>query len=1047
MRVGLLGTLEVVDDAGRRIVLAGPRQRVLLAVLAVHANEPMPPDVLAEALWDGAPPPGYGATLRTHVKRLRRALGPRAARIVTRDPGYLIELGATELDVTEFESACREAHTALRAEETEQAAHAARRALKMWRGEPLADVASRALRDACLPRFEQLQVQVLEDGIEAQLRLGRHEQVLEQVRGLTARYPLRERFHAQLMLALVRTGRRAEALSAYQDARRVLVEELGIEPGPELRALQQQTLAGHEPTAGAHPEPATRSAPPGAVPHQLPAPARHFTGRVDELEAVINAATQAHPAGGAVVICAIDGMGGIGKSALALHAARLLAERYPDGQLFIDLHGYTKGVAVREPDDALAVILQTLGIPPQQMPAGLDARAALYRDRLADTRTLILLDNARDGEQVRPLLPGGGRSLVLVTSRTRLRSLDDAYSVSLGPLPAADAIRLLRAVAGPEHRTVDDAVFEQVAHLCGRLPLALRIAAALLRHRRAWSAAHLADKLRESRPGLGLFRDGERDLAAVFELSYRTLTNDQRLLLRRLALAAGPDADAYAAAALLQIDPPHAERSLQDLVDHNLLAEPAAGRYRMHELTRLYAQGLAEPHPAQQAVAVDRLLDYYQHSAARADARIAPFIRPEPTGPAPTHGPSLHDAQQAYAWLRAERANLEAWIQRAAAEAQAARTIALTAGLATLLREDGPLPQAAALHTAAAAAAEGLSDTPAQAAALTQLGAVYGMSNDYAGALRVFDQAIALHNASGDRSGRAAALAERAVVRRVAGEPVGAAQDLEQALETFRELGDPLSQANVLTLLGIARYLTGDSRRAIQDLEESLRLHRSLQDRRGQATAMGFLGGVQHANGDLPAAMENLELALELYRELDNRAGQARSLIEMSAVHRQNGDLEDAMQAADHGSRLYRRLGDRLGEAIASYSQAVISKRVGDLDAAMRGFEHALELFRQIGARSNLAWTLNGYAAVVRDAGDPARAATLFRDALVLARETLIQDEQAIALEGLGECYLAAGEPREGAEYLTQALAIYRQLAQPLNADRVNARLAALDQA
>jgi DNA-binding SARP family transcriptional activator len=603
MRLMLLGSLQLVDDAGERITVTGPRQRILLAALAAHANQPVSLDALAEVVWDGAPPPGSIATLRTHLARLRRCLGPRIARrIVTRVPGYAIELGDDELDLLAFENHCRRAGAALRCADNAQASASGALALSLSRGEPLSDVPSQLLRDSLVPQLERQRVQVTEDWIEAELRLGRHEPVLEQLRYLTARYPLRERFHAQLMLALAHSGRRAEALTAYQDARTTLVAELGVEPGRELRTLHERMLAGdEEPPDAPRSGQAPARSPATEVPRQLPAAAGHFTGRDAELAWLTGLAPCCDPqaaAGGTVVITAIDGMAGIGKTALAVHAAHRVSDRFPDGQLFVDLHGYTKGHPPREPGDALGMLLRALQVPAQRIPEDTQERAALYRQRLAGTKTLVLLDNAADEAQVRPLLPAEPGCLVLVTSRRRLKGLDDARSVSLDLLTPRDAVALLHAVAGPGRVPADDPLLDEIAHRCGRLPLALRIAGALLRHRPAWNPDHLTALLRDEHRRVSALSDGERDLATVLDLSYTGLSGRHRLLLRRLGLVPGPDADAYAAAALLDTDPDTATGLLEDLADHNLLIAHAPGRYRLHDLIRAHARTLAVTDPA-----------------------------------------------------------------------------------------------------------------------------------------------------------------------------------------------------------------------------------------------------------------------------------------------------------------------------------------------------------------------------------------------------------------------------------------------------------------
>ena len=1043
MQFEILGPVRVTVS-GQAVRIRSARQRAVLAVLLLSAGRAVSVDRLIDAVWGDQPAESAVNLVRTYVWRLRSLLTEDGEpRLDTEPAGYLLRVKPGELDLAEFERQAADGRAAMARGEAAAAAAQLRAALDLWRGEPFEDVTLYgADLVAEMLRLDEARVVALEERIEADLALGRHEELAGELRQYAAQHPLRERIAGSLMLACYRSGRQADALRAYRTLRGALVEELGLDPGPAIRELHERIL-GADPdlltVRGAH-RPAARHAP-----RQLPAAPGHFTGRTTELQDLTALVEHAEHPVGAVVICAIDGMGGIGKTALALHTAHLLADRYPDGQLFLDLHGYTQGLEPRKPADALAVILQALGIPSPQIPAALDARAALYRDRLADTRTLIVLDNAANEEQIRPLLPGSSRCTVLITSRTQLRSLDDAYTVPLDLLPADQAVKLLRTVAGPGHNSVDDAVFGQIADLCGRLPLALRIAGGLLRHRAAWSAQHLADRLREGRPGLGLFRDGERDLTVVFELSYRVLPDREQRLFRRLGLLPGPDTDAYAVAALLECDPGEAERSLQDLVDHHLLAEPVIGRYRMHDLIRQHAQILAKQDPAaDRTAALDRLMGYYGHTAAGADAHIARYPRPAPSAPAPAYAPRLPDAQRAYTWLRTERANLEAGLELAFAGTDDAHVVTLAGGLEHIVWEDGPLPHAVALFTTASRAAERLGDPRALVRILARLGGFQQASTDYAGAHANLDRAIALSIELGDRQCLAVARTERGVLLRITGDLDGAMREFDEAIGSFVELGEPVGQATGLAEMGLTRYLTGEASLAVDDLAECLRLYRALGYRRGQAAVLCNLGGMRHSIGDLSGAMEDLEEALALNRELGYRGGEGTTLIEMASVLRLTGDLRAAKQAVDDGLRLYHESRNRVGRAIAWQSRAMISKDAGDLPEAIRDLENALTVFREIGARGNQAWVLNGYAEVVNATGDPARALTLYREALGLARESTMRNEQAISLEGIGELQVRRGERSEGAETLAQALVVLRQLGQQTDVSRIEARLAEL---
>ena len=1051
MRFEVVGPLRVVtDEAQDPLPVSAARLRTVLAVLLRNAGRPVSVDELCEMVWDGEPPTGAPVALRALVLRLRRTLGPQAgSRIVTRAPGYLIELSPDELDANQFVALCAQAGAAVRACRWAEGSTAAARALALWRGVPLADVPCQLLRDAWSPQLEQHHLQALEWHAEAELHLGHHQQLISRLRELAAQYPLRERFQAQLMLALARAGRRAEALETYQRARRILVDQLGIEPGPELRDLHERVLAGELETGGA-PTAAIASSPTDAeqaVPRQLPATVRHFTGRRTELDELTRLLAETDVLGGTVVISAIDGMAGIGKTALAVHAAHRVADRFPDGQLFIDLHGYTAGYPPRSADDALDRFLRALGVPPQRIPQDVDERAALYRQRLAGTRTLILLDNAADEAQVRPLLPGGSGCLVLITSRRRLKGLDDAYPIPLDVLARAEANALLRSVAGLERIPADDALLAETSELCGRLPLALRIAAALLRHRPGWSLEHLAGLLRDRQQRIRALSDGDRDLGVVLDLSYRSLGEQHQRLFRCLGLIPGPDADAYAAAALTDTDPGTATRLLEDLVDQNVLVPAAPGRYQLHDLLRVHASALADRDPPKERqAAFDRLLDYYQHTAGQASTLIARSPRPVPAGPAPAYAPDLPDPDAARAWLHAERPNLLAAAHDAVARDERCRVIALTAGLATLLRIDGDWTLAIDLNLAAAAASRELQDQPNQAHALSELGEARHLTGDYAGAARDHREALELFQELGDRNGQANALTGLGRERLATGDPAGAGRDLREALALYRELDEINGQAQALMLLGTMRRLASDPAGAIRDMQEALDLYRRLGERGGQATTLHRLGDVRRVTGDHARAIRDQQEALQLFRDLGERNGQAHALTWLGDVRRLTGDTDGATRDLQEGLALFRELGTRNGQAIALTWLGAARTSSGDLAGAIRDLDSALELFRQIGARNNEAVALNHYAAALTADGDRPQALGRYQEALRLARETGKLDEQGLALEGIGECQLHAGEAQTGTAHLEEALEIFQRIGMTPDADRVSARLRTMDQ-
>jgi len=1036
---GLLGPLEVRRD-GALVPIAAGRQRGLLAALLLSANSVVLADELIEVLWAAAPPASARASLHNYVKRLRKLLGDADhQRVVTRPRGYLIRVGPGELDVTGFDELLVAARAAARDGEWESSARRARAALALWRGEPLADTGSQALVAREAPRLAELRLQALEAAIDAELRLGQHTKVIGELRRLAAEHPLRERLHALLMLALYRDGRQGEALAAYQQARQVLVEELGTEPGSGLSDLHQQILTA-DPSLMPGP-----SARPAAI-RTLPRDIAGFTGRQGEM-----ARLAALPAGPAAGIEVIGGMAGVGKTAFAVHAAHRLAPRFPDGQLFVPLHGHTPGHRPVEPGGALASLLQTIGIPAAEIPPGLPERAGLWRDRLAGLRVLLVLDDAVDTAQVEPLLPGTGGSLVLVTSRRHLTALADAQTISLDVLSPGEASDLLvRLAARPDLRPGDAAVAD-ICALCGFLPLAIGMLARQLHHHPVWTAAGLAADLTaglDRLDRLDLMTAENLSVAAAFGLSYAEITADQRRLFRCLSLHPGGDIDAYAAAALDDCSLSTARRQLAALYDHYLLTEPAAGRYRLHDLIREYARILAlqEDGASGRDQALGRLLDYYIHTATLAEGHLARQARPAPppalTAP-PSAVPDLGDSARALAWARTERANLLACLDHATESGLSAQVIALTAGLAGLLQQDGPWADAVARHRVAVQAAQRSGDRAGQARALNKLGAMLELTGDYPAAARALEAALDLARDLGDRLGQAVALLNLGIVQRLTGDYPASSQVLESALEIHCSLGNRLGQATALLNLGAGRRLIGDFRGAARYLETALDVYRDLGDRLGQAHTLFFLGAAQRQTGDHHGAAQSQEAALHIYRDLGYQLGQANALTELGLMRRLTGDYPAAVQALEAALSLSRELGYRLGQVNSLFSLGVVQRLTGDYPAAAQALEAALALYRDLGERSGEVEALNEAGVLNRMAGNLAQAEAYHRQALELARNLGSSCDQALALAGLGRCALAAGRRADARAGLQQAHQIFRQIGAAETAD-VAAELDAL---
>jgi tetratricopeptide (TPR) repeat protein len=541
-------------------------------------------------------------------------------------------------------------------------------------------------------------------------------------------------------------------------------------------------------------------------------------------------------------------MPGVGKTALAVQTGHLVANRFPDRQLFADLHGHTPGRQPADPVDVLAAFLAADGVDPRYLPADLDARAAMWRDRMAGQRALLILDNAASSAQVAPLLPGTSGCLVLITSRRFLGDLP-AAEVPLDVLSPGDAATMFKGLA-PRALGEPAAVAELVA-LCGHLPLAISLLARLFTRHRSWT---MADLIAETRAGLLTVTAESRTVAAAFEVSYRHLDADRQRFFRRLGLHPGADTDAYAAAALAGLPLAQAAGLLAGLLGDRLLEEPVPGRYKMHDLIREYARGLAEAEDAGlREQAVDQLLEYYQCAAWAAGTHVARHVLPviAPSGP-PVTMPDLSGWDAARAWMTAERPNLVACIEDATVRRDHARQVGLSAAIAAHLRIDGPWPEGMSLHCAAAAAAGQFGDQLGQAGALLNLGDLRRLAGDYPGATEALEQARSIYADTGGRPGEAAALLCLGEVRRSTGDFPAAAGLLEQARDIYADTGGRPGEAAALLVLGTVWQLTGGYPAAVDALERSIQIYRRAGSRLGEAEALRNLGAVRNLTGDHP---------------------------------------------------------------------------------------------------------------------------------------------------------------------------------------------------
>lgn len=753
-----------------------------------------------------------------------------------------------------------------------------------------------------------------------------------------------------------------------------------------------------------------------------------------------------------VVVSAIDGMGGVGKSALAVRAAHRLRAQFPDGQLFVDLHGHTPGRPPLTAADALGWLLRSLDVPPQQIPQDLGECAAFYRDRLADTRTLIVLDNAATTAQVRPLLPGTPGCLVLITSRSRLTGLDDAHLLALDVLSGPEAVMLLHEAAGPGRIPADHPAIAELVALCGNLPLAIRITAARLRHHRALRLEDLVAQLGDEHHRLDHLADEDRSLAAVFATSVADLPWAERQLFVLLGQVPGADFDAYAAANLIGGDHRTAERLLESLLQHSLLTQRTPGRYRFHDLVGLYARALSDQQSGraddreaalERPAALERLGDYYRHTAEQADRHLARRTRgggAPATGTEPAVAPRLPDRDAALRWMRAERDNLIAQ----AADARHPRAIAITAALAAVLLMDGPWTRAAALHQAAATAAHELGDLAGKAGALCDLGRIRHATGDYRASGDFYDRALAIYQDLGDRAGEAVGLHELGRIRLLTGDLLAAGDLHERALAIFQDLGDRLGEARTLCDLGRVRHSLGDSPAAVQLTVRVLTIYQELGDRRGEAGALHDLAYILDETGDFTGAADPYQRSLAIYQDLGSGQGRANALRGLGRVRHATGDLLAAAELHEQALAICQEIGSRQGEADSLRCLGRVRHATGEVTAAAALYRRALAIYQDIGSRLGETLLRIDLAALVADTEGPHEARALYRQARHLARETRNPREEARALEGAARCAQSLGDLAGALADLRRATACYRRIGAP-EAHAVAARLSALE--
>jgi DNA-binding SARP family transcriptional activator/tetratricopeptide (TPR) repeat protein len=918
MEFRLLGGVEAIRD-GAPVEVGHARQQCVLAALLVDANTLVTADQLVNRVWGEQAPLRARNTLHSYIARLRRALTPAETtsepsadevRIGRRSGGYRLTVDESAVDVHRFRHLVARAWAS---EDEQRALALLERALGLWRGEAFATLDTswisgvRAALDA-----ERLAAEL--DHTDLQLHCGRHTQLLA---GLTTRAterPLDERLAQQLMLALYRSGRQADALQHYEQTRRRLAGELGTDPGPALRRLHQQILTADPALtlpAGATKPPNSARSP---MPRQLPAAPRLFTGRAGELAALTEAMTARADAGGTVVVSAIGGIGGIGKTWLALRWAHLNAHRFPDGQLFVNLRGFDPASHPLDPATALRGFLDALGVEPAAIPQGLDARAALYRSLIAGKRLLVLLDNALDTAQVTPLLPGSSTVTVVITSRNALPALTTGHGarpLTLDVLTDHEPRQLLITHLGADRVAAEPPAVADLLRHCAGLPLALGIIAARAMTNPAVPLATLAAEIRDSSTRLDALDTGElpASLRAVFSWSYQALSADAARVFGLLGLAPGPDIGLPAAVGLTALSTPRARTLMRELETAHLIYQPVPGRYRMHDLLRLYAKEQA--HTDQPAdvrdTALRRLIDFYLHTAFAGDRLLGPHRPPihleKPPG---CHTQPLPDNTAALTWFDTEHANLQAVHHLATTLGRHQAVWQLAWALTSFHQRRGHLRDHLAAWRAGLVAADHLADHATRQMAYRQLGHAGARAGKHDEALHHLQLALALSEETDDRIGQAHTHRIIGAAWEQSGEGRRALEHATRALRLYQTLDNPLWDAVALSQVGWYSARVGEHARARASCEAALALSRRHQHRDGEANILDTLGYIAHQTGQHVLALEYYEQVLTLRRDLGDVYEEADALDHLGHPHAALGRYEQARAAWQQALNLYQ---------------------------------------------------------------------------------------------------------------------------------------------
>jgi tetratricopeptide (TPR) repeat protein/DNA-binding SARP family transcriptional activator len=1043
MQFQLLGPLELWS-AGERYELGSPKELCVLAILLLTPGTPVPAEVLIDRLWGERPPSKAREGLRAYVTRLRGRLSAAddQARLQGRADGYLLDVDLEAVDLYRFRRLRRQARAVAASGETEHAVLLLREADALWHGQALAGLPGDWMARMRGSLEEERRAAILER-VELELELGRHADLLGELGQLAAQYELDEAVTACQMTALYRSGRQADALNLYLDVHRRLIDQ-GIEPGPELSALHQRILRRDPELAIT---PAFRQPGHAPQPNTLPPEISDFIGRADELSQL----TSDHELAGTPMIKIIEGMPGVGKTALAVQLARQMRDRYPDAQLYLNFYAHDQGNEPLDPADALHRLLEMLKIPAARIPGTLDGRAELWRTELTRRRAVVILDDVLSEEDIRPALPTAGNSLTLITTRKRLHGLDDARAVGLDVLPANDAITLFTQIANAERARDPDEVAE-ATRLCGGLPLAIRLAAGSLRQERPSGLTELIEEL--SRPYADRDRTGDfsPQLMSAFDLSYQRLTISEQRFFRMLGISPCLDITCDVAAALCDSTPAEADTALAVLLDHHLLEQSAKDRFRFHDLVHAYAaRATGEDPEPQRRRAVRRLLDYYLHTANRAERMLYPHrpaisisgIHPNGTGPT-RETTALNTSEAARPWLEAEWRNILQAARHAARHEWKPYCVGLIHALAEFLDTGGYWDEAITAHKLALQACRDLDEPAGIARASLDLCFVSLQTGHHEIALQHAEEAAMIYRTLGDQGGQATALDRIGTIHFHSGHYRDALAYHEEAGSIYRTIDDLRGIAETLGHSGIVSWQLGRYPEATRKFYQALTLYGEANDRRGEAKTLNSLGNTLGGRGLHREALENYKKAFSIFVEIGGRQSLALLHNNIGSIYQYKGDYEKALAEYRKALAIHRDTGDPRGQAGALNDIGAAYQGMEQYNEALIHHQKAQLLAEEIGDSNERAIAFRGIASAHRGSGHHDSAFTYYRSALRLAREIGDPYQEAKTLDGIAETESRAGRPEMARIYWRQALDILQRLSTP-ESESVRIRLLSLD--